>query len=886
MIPYHLRSVKKEKQTDSFACSRSISNTACRIELNGAAVDKTDEDFATSSLVAERSPSNVTFQVPFYLPPIDSSSSSSSSSTSSVNGSVDPALKSLSVAFHLPIPGSHSSSSYSSSTDKSTPVTSNTVLSLLQLGRITKANSPIRCTVLNYPSPVQSGTSVEPSEANSPFPVSCRVPYGFRVMEGESDEETTLYNEESDAPTDDEEALVVGSEVDSDLIDLNNVSLMEIAKSVSNAAAVMEVNDTELSAILHSTVNTKQYEKNKKGMEQRFFDTIDRFGGPLLQQLTKYAMDGFKKERLFYIKLRGDKTEEKRYILNACLVKVALNWRNLKKGRDFGKHYQPSSWETKLKYLFAVFRRRNILFNHMTDFNGEGEFHSVLSAQWAIEMEKDPNFASGIGTSTFDGDADLKLRELFQQGRFNPFSTESTTEAYEVRKRYMIYVLGRFFLRRGKNEIAFTFWNQVKFFCTESDGVKYEYVEVAHKWDKTHKCKLGNTRPRDKTQKMPRIYANENDTLCPYRFIKFFRTLCHPSQERVLCYRASSDAIEEWQSKNKPYLYNPTNPIGGNPISDVTKKMARDLGYEDWEKCTGQGLRKMGITSAMSNGNKNIEKVVLGMSRHKSLQTSMRYQEPNHEMFQSYNRAILGKHIASPPRRSQEKKKVNRKSDSHETDSEAEFEWNNEIPSDDTIEPVVKTLVTKKPATVSSSSSAMDQSTLGRETNSKGNSSVKTLPRIIEAPLEQESESRAVSSLSGTASTPYDHVNEMAMVPHVIPNRPNINNSGSYPRNVVHPIYQNHHHESNHIQRNIFVQPNSMANIDGGAYYWDNRHVNNMILKEDEEKKQLAQKVKELEFHLANQKEKYDDMKQDLRDAKERAQKAEWRLMKGKCALM
>jgi hypothetical protein len=107
-----------------------------------------------------------------------------------------------------------------------------------------------------------------------------------------------------------------------------------------------------------------------------------------------------------------------------------------------------------------------------------------------------------------------------------------------------------FFLRRGKNEIAFTFWNQVKFFTTESDGQKYEYVEVAHKWDKTHKCKLGNTRPRDKTQKMPRIYGNENDALCPYRFIKFSRTLCHPSQERVLCYRSRGDAITEWQSKN------------------------------------------------------------------------------------------------------------------------------------------------------------------------------------------------------------------------------------------------------------------------------------------------------------------------------------------------
>jgi hypothetical protein len=57
-------------------------------------------------------------------------------------------------------------------------------------------------------------------------------------------------------------------------------------------------------------------------------------------------------------------------------------------------------------------------------------------------------------------------------------------------------------------------------------------------------------------------------------------------------------------------------------------------------------------------------------------------------------------------------------------------------------------------------------------------------------------------------------------------------------------------------------------------------------MKELEEKKEWARKVKELEFCLANQKEKSDDMKQDLRDANERAQKAEWRLMKGKCVVM
>jgi len=157
-------------------------------------------------------------------------------------------------------------------------------------------------------------------------------------------------------------------------------------------------------------------------------------------------MDGFRQEQLFYIKLRGEKTEEKKIILNKCLIHIALKWCNNKKGKDFGKHLQPSTWDTKLKYLFCVFRRKNIQYNHLTDFNAEGEFHSILSTTWADEMEKDPSFASGTGTSTFYEDADKKLREFYKEGKFNPFSTATTQEAYEDRKKYMISVLGRFFL--------------------------------------------------------------------------------------------------------------------------------------------------------------------------------------------------------------------------------------------------------------------------------------------------------------------------------------------------------------------------------------------------------------------------------------------------------
>jgi BMFP domain-containing protein YqiC len=69
-------------------------------------------------------------------------------------------------------------------------------------------------------------------------------------------------------------------------------------------------------------------------------------------------------------------------------------------------------------------------------------------------------------------------------------------------------------------------------------------------------------------------------------------------------------------------------------------------------------------------------------------------------------------------------------------------------------------------------------------------------------------------------------------------------------------------------------------------YYWDDRNNSNVLIKAVEEKKELESKVKELELRLASQKEKYDEMKEDLRDAKHRAQKAEWWLMKGTCMVM
>jgi hypothetical protein len=243
----------------------------------------------------------------------------------------------------------------------------------------------------------------------------------------------------------------------------------------------------------------------------------------------------------------------------------------------------------------------------------------------------------------------------------------------------------------------------------------------------------------------------------------------------------------------------------------------------------------MGIMNAMSNGDKIIEKVLLGMSHHKSLQTSMLYQKPNKEMFLNYNRAILGKRVATSPKKAKGKK-INKKqkkeapsSEEPPSDAEAEvddinYDYDAAYNEDSEIVEV------KPPARVSSTNSTVD----GWTSMVQSASVSLAPPKSIEA---QETESRAVSLLSGSVTTCYDGTVSEEIIPRVVAPRAydgtvseeiipcvvaprvNVPTTSKYPNPFMHPIFQNHHHQSNHIQRNIFVHPHSMANIEPTTYY-------------------------------------------------------------------
>jgi hypothetical protein len=88
-----------------------------------------------------------------------------------------------------------------------------------------------------------------------------------------------------------------------DCINPDTIDLSAIAQSMFDSKSDANYSEEETAVIMNSTVNTKQYEKNRSGIEARFFDTVEKFGGDSLKPLTLFARDGFRKNRLFYIKL-------------------------------------------------------------------------------------------------------------------------------------------------------------------------------------------------------------------------------------------------------------------------------------------------------------------------------------------------------------------------------------------------------------------------------------------------------------------------------------------------------------------------------------------------------------------------------------------------------
>ena len=744
----------------------------------------------TESLHLPLSQKNLSPLIHFHLPTPRSSSSSSSSETNS--SPVRP------IPFHLPIPGSQSSTSTYLSTSSS------------------RGNS----SIIADTEPVNWNTSHILSE------LQCGFHQSEPVMSDNNSESSSEYvpsaeSSEDEVNSTEEEVIDTNSDKEFDYTNL-------AAFLINSNNDTFNFTTEEDSIIKGSCVNTVRYKKSKVGVENRFFDMIEQLGGKEMKPLLEFIEVKQIKERRFYVILRGRRNEHKRIILSKCLLLCALKWRNQTK-KDFGKQLQPDTWATMLRTLFSIFKSKGILFKHTRDFNNDGEFHAVLKKQWDNEIQVDDTFGTGVRTSDPDLEADRKIREAFDAGKFDPFSTSDGPAAYEHRLWYIVFVLGRYWLVRGRKEIAFLRWSQVKFCTATENHEQVEFIKIIHHFDKGNKLSIQNTTARSKKELPPRLYPNENDPLCPVKFMKFFRTLCCPEQERVICRMYNTKQMKKWKKNNEPYLYNPNLWVGENNIDGINKEFAEYIGFDNPERCTNHSNRKLGISTAVTNAPVGIQHVVAKASRHKNVNTQKHYFKESSDVMQAYSRAISGKHVPSPtksPKKSNKKPNKRSTPESHRKPSHINIPGESNTVSNVTFTNSDDSFIA--PNEVAASTDTLPLQVL--------------VPYDATEPIQQKLRPNDTVSFNEESSEnknlTYNNLYNKRSLPLVTPN-------ATYPSIVT-------QHHLNQIQRNIFI-PNDAVRDDKVDLLHAQIQRLQQHLEETEKKKK--------EDELLSWKEKYQEAK-------------------------
>ena len=168
---------------------------------------------------------------------------------------------------------------------------------------------------------------------------------------------------------------------------------------------------------------SKKYISGKKSIMKFFFEIMATHD--VFRHFCLLAPDPEFQEQeipLFFIKLRGPKTEDKKYLLNQIMFWFAIKFKkqgtekiNLLDDNFTLEHanacYQPSTTESRLKELFAQFREHGILYSYKMDFLFSGGYANFFQTLWQKCKLLREDFGSLPFASTFDPDAEIKIRK-------------------------------------------------------------------------------------------------------------------------------------------------------------------------------------------------------------------------------------------------------------------------------------------------------------------------------------------------------------------------------------------------------------------------------------------------------------------------------------------
>jgi hypothetical protein len=137
--------------------------------------------------------------------------------------------------------------------------------------------------------------------------------------------------------------------------------------------------------------------------------------------------------------------------------------------------------------------------------------------------------------------------------------------------------------------------------------------------------------------------------------------------------------------------------------------------------------------------------------------------------------------------------------------------------------------------------------------------------------------STTISSLSGLVSEG-DHIHlSRAMA---------LNPQQQFPNTTISAVHPHYNMQSNHIQRNIIFNPTPGVVIQPFLNMPHPYAYESEISRQFEERKEWENKVKDLQLQLAYQKERFDDIKKDLREVKKKGKKENKQVTISNCLIL
>jgi hypothetical protein len=128
-----------------------------------------------------------------------------------------------------------------------------------------------------------------------------------------------------------------------------------------------------------------------------------------------------------------------------------------KSKKDPTKPLDSNTFKQYAKQIFGQMKMKGVDYDMHTDFNGKGEFHSVVAAKWAEYRTTDNDFATKKNAAQIDEDAAEKFQKALENKTIKPLET------YLDLVKACVYMLGRYCLFRGRKEITYALWEQVSF---------------------------------------------------------------------------------------------------------------------------------------------------------------------------------------------------------------------------------------------------------------------------------------------------------------------------------------------------------------------------------------------------------------------------------------